>query len=82
MFRKLSPDERFVHAPTKTSFDGIEVEIKENGVIVLGKKVSGFLEGAEEEYDEVEIKAGTIFKIASLLRDTRRIVRINEAAKV
>lgn len=75
VFRKLGPDERFAHSPTKTSFDGIEIEIKENGVIVLTKHIEGFT-APGEEYDELEIKAGTIFKIASLLRDTRRIVRI------
>jgi len=73
---------RYVHQPLTIEHYGIHAAIKENGKVVIssgGTKV----EGSEEyEYDEVEIPASLVFKLATLLKATRTIkfVTVQEAA--
>jgi hypothetical protein len=80
MFRELKPNERFKHSITSTTLDGVETKISEDGIVTLTKRVEGFV-APGEEYDEIELKAGTIFKIAQLLRNTRFIVNLDEVNK-
>lgn len=57
---------RYEHQPLTIDHNGIHAKIQENGkVIITG------LHDANDEYDEVEVPASLIFKLARLLRDTR-----------
>lgn len=62
---------RYVHSPLAIEHNGIQASIQDNGRIILSKvaKVSG----EEVEYDEIEIPASLVFKLASLLKATRHI---------
>lgn len=76
---------RYVHQPLTTDHYGIRCQIKENGRVIIsspGTPVKGS-EG-EVEYDEVEIPASLIFKLATLLKATRTIkfVTVAEAAQM
>ena len=62
---------RYVHQPLTIDHHGIRASIKESGKVVIqsaGKPVPGT---DEMEYDEVEIPASLVFKLATLLKDTR-----------
>jgi hypothetical protein len=62
---------RFVHQPLTIEHYGIHATIKENGKVTITSapvNVNG-----EVEYDEVEIPASLIFKLATLLKATRSI---------
>jgi hypothetical protein len=66
---------RYVHSRLTIDHNGIQGTITENGrVIVTGipKAVEGSANG-EMEYDEIEVPASFIFKIASLLKATRQV---------
>lgn len=71
---------RYVHSPLTVEHNGVNASIKENGKVVLSKVAKVI--GDEVEYDELEIPASLIFKLASLLKATRRIkyVSIGELA--
>lgn len=62
---------RYVHSRLTVEHNGVNATIKENGRVVLSAvaKVSG----EEVEYDEIEIPASLVFKLASLLKATRKI---------
>ncbi len=49
---------------------GIHASIKENGRIIISNEASV---GAEGDYDEIEIPASLVFKLARLLHDTRTL---------
>ncbi len=74
---------RYVHQPLTIEHYGIHAKIQENGRVVISS--SGIpVQGApgELEYDEVEIPASLIFKLATLLKATRTVkfVSVTEAA--
>lgn len=64
---------RYVHSPLTVEHHGINASIKENGKVVLSHVVGKNTETGEIEYDEVEVPASLIFKMATLLRATRKV---------
>ena len=74
---------RYVHQPLTIEHYGIHAKIQENGRVLIssaGTPVAGSKDG-EVEYDEVEIPASLVFKLATLLKATRTIkfVSVSEA---
>ena len=71
---------RYVHSPLTVEHNGVNAAITENGKVVLSKVAN--VKGDEVEYDEIEIPASLIFKLASLLKATRKVkyVSITELA--
>lgn len=63
---------RYVHQPLTIDHYGIHATIKENGKVVI-TSAPETVAGETVEYDEVEIPASLIFKLASLLKATRSI---------
>jgi hypothetical protein len=63
---------RYVHQPLTVEHYGIHAKIMENGrVLITGSPVKA--EDGSLEYDEVEIPASLVFKLATLLKATRTI---------
>jgi len=73
---------RYVHQPLTIEHYGLHAKIQENGRVVITS--AGVVQGEEVEYDEVEIPASLIFKLATLLKATRTIkyVSMAEASKL
>lgn len=74
---------RYVHQPLTIEHYGLHAKIQENGkIIITGIPVKS--ESGDVEYDEIEVPASFIFKIASGLKMTRsqQEVPIEVAAKV
>lgn len=74
---------RYVHQPLVVEHYGIHAKIQENGRVLIsgqGTLVPGSKD--EYEYDEVEIPASLVFKLAMMLKATRTIkyVSVAEAA--
>jgi hypothetical protein len=72
---------RYVHQPLTIEHFGIHAKIQENGKVLIssaGVPIAGA--AGEVEYDEVEIPASLVFKLATLLKATRTIkfVSVNE----
>ena len=61
---------RYVHQPISIDHYGIHASILSNGKIIIQKVAR--VQGEEVEYDEVEIPASLVFKLASLLKATRK----------
>ncbi len=59
---------RYVHQPLTIDHYGIHCKIQENGKVVI----TG-VPNSDGEYDEVEVPASLVFKLANLLKDTRTI---------
>lgn len=76
---------RYVHQPLTIEHYGIHAKIQENGRVVISS-VASPVNGAEGdvEWDEVEIPASLVFKLATLLKATRTIkfVSVAEAASL
>ena len=75
---------RYVHQPLTIDHYGTHAKIMENGRVLISS-VGTQIAGTEEyEYDEVEIPASLVFKLATLLKATRTIkyVSVSEAAKL
>jgi hypothetical protein len=70
---------RYVHQPLTFDHFGIRATIKENGHVLIAS--AGNDSG---EYDEVEVPASLIFKLATSLKLTRTVkyVSVNEAARL
>lgn len=64
---------RYVHQPLTIDHYGIHAKIQENGKVVI----TGIPDSKSGEYDEVEIPASLVFKLATLLKDTRTIKFVN-----
>jgi hypothetical protein len=73
---------RYVHQPLTIEHYGIHAKIQENGRVVISSAGTSIKGSDEVEYDEVEIPASLIFKLATLLKATRAIkfVSVSEAA--
>jgi len=74
---------RYVHQPLVIEHFGIHAKIQENGKVLItgpAKLVAGSKD--DYEYDEVEIPASLVFKIANGLKMTRtvRFVSVAEGA--
>lgn len=67
---------RYVHSPLETSHQDITAKITENGKVVLTKPAGKGSDGSVE-YDEIEIPASLVFKLAQLLKATRKIEYID-----
>lgn len=76
---------RYVHQTLTVDHYGIQAAIKENGKVVI-KGLPTPVPGSKDEmeYDEVEIPASLVFKLATLLKATRTIqfVSVTEAASL
>lgn len=73
---------RYVHQPLTVEHYGIHAKIQENGRVVISSAGTPVVDGKGEiEYDEVEIPASLVFKLATLLKATRTIkfVSVSEA---
>ena len=69
---------RYVHQPLEIDHYDTHCKIQPNGKIVLTKAVKG-----KDEYDEIEVSASLIFKLAGLLKATRKVeyVSVTEIPK-
>ena len=63
---------RYSHQPLTIEHYGIHAKIQENGKVVISSAGVKNEEGVFE-YDEVEIPASLIFKLATLLKATRSV---------
>jgi hypothetical protein len=68
---------RYVHQPLTIEHYGIHAKIQENGKVVISSTGTPVVGTEEIEYDEVEIPASLIFKLATLLKATRTIKFVN-----
>ena len=66
---------RYVHQPLTIDHYGIRAMIKENGHVIITTNVNG------EEYDEVEIPASLVFKLANALKMTRSVEQVQVVKK-
>lgn len=67
---------RYVHQPLTVEHYGIHAKIQENGkILITGVPVK--TQSGEFEYDEVEIPASLVFKLATLLKATRSVQFVN-----
>ena len=72
---------RYVHQPLSVEHYGIHAKIQENGRVLItssGVPVAGDKDGTVE-FDEVEIPASLVFKLATLLKATRTIKFVSVA---
>lgn len=76
---------RYVHQPITLEHYGIHAKIQENGRVLITSAGTPSKENKDEiEYDEVEIPASLVFKLATFLKGTRTIkfVSVSEAANM
>lgn len=75
---------RYVHQTLTIEHYGIHAKIQENGRVTISSAGTPIPGSKEFEYDEVEIPASLVFKLATLLKATRTIkfVSVSEAAKM
>lgn len=66
---------RYIHSPLAIEHYGTNAKILENGKVVISKVVA--VKGDEVEFDEIEIPASLIFKLANLLKATRKVVYVS-----
>jgi len=59
----------YEHDEIEIEYRGIHAKIKKDGKVVLRKDV----EGSEEEFDEIEVPANLIFRLSTLLNNTKKI---------
>jgi hypothetical protein len=73
---------RYVHQPLTVEHYGIHAKIQENGKVLISSAGIPIKGSNDIEYDEVEIPASLVFKLATLLKATRTIkfVSVSEAA--
>ncbi len=62
---------RWIHQPLTFEHAGIHVRIKENGHLLISSPGTAIKGSDELEYDEVEIPASLVFKMATSLQLTR-----------
>ncbi len=64
---------QFVHSPLKTEHKGVQIEIKENGKIVLSKSAGVDKDTGESVFDEIEVPATLAYKLVELVEITRTV---------
>lgn len=64
---------RWVHQKLSIEHFGIHASIHENGKVSISKVSDEQPDKDEVQYDELEVPASLIFKLASLLKDTRSL---------
>lgn len=70
---------RYIHQPLENDHYGIHFQIKENGRVII-KSTPVAVAGTDElEWDEVDIPASLVFKLAGLLKATRKITFVSIA---
>lgn len=72
---------RYVHQPLTGEHYGVHYKIQPNGRVLLtsaGTPIEGNKNG-EFEYEEVEIPASLVFKLATLLKATRTVQFVSVA---
>jgi len=69
----------YVHQPLTIDHYGIHAKIMENGRVLITSAGSSVTGSDEVEYDEVEIPASLVFKLATLLKATRTIKYVTAA---
>lgn len=69
---------RYVHQPMSVEHYGIHAKIQENGRVLI-RGIATPIAGTKDEveYDEVEIPASLVFKLAMLLKATRTVKYVN-----
>ena len=70
---------RYVHSPLTIEHNGINASITKSGRVVLSKVDEKASTGDVIEYDEIEIPASLVFKLASLLKATRKVEYVSFA---
>ena len=78
---KFDDSERvqWTHQPLTFEHYGIHASIKENGKVVISSGGVKNPETNEIEYDEVEVPASLIFKLASALKLTRTATIVDKS---
>ena len=66
---------RYIHQPLTGDHYGIHYSIQENGKVLISS--GGVKVGDDIEYDEIEIPASLVFKLAMLLKATRTVKFVN-----
>ena len=66
---------RYVHQPLTIEHYGIHAKITENGKVIIRSAPENV--NGEMEFDEVEIPASLVFKLASALKMTRTEIFVN-----
>ena len=56
---------RYVHSPLVSDYNGIRMNIQENGRTILSKSIEG---DDEVVFDELEVPASLVFKLLTLIR--------------
>lgn len=77
LFRSVNGVEqkgRYVHQPLTIEHYGIHAAIRENGTVLITGIPEKDPDTEEMDFEEVEIPASLVFKLANLLKDTRTIV--------
>lgn len=69
---------RYVHQPLTFEHNGTQVTIKENGRVILKAVSKDESTDNEIVYDEIDVPASLIFKVASALRVTRNVQFIDK----
>lgn len=64
---------RYVHQPITLEHFGIHASIQANGKIIITGPPKRIGDGDEVEYDEIEIPASLVFKLAMFLKSTRSV---------
>jgi hypothetical protein len=75
---KFDTNDKIIYSHQPLTFDhfGIRATIKENGHVVIASGAN-----SEGEYDEVEVPASLIFKLAMSLKLTRTIKHVSSEDK-
>lgn len=75
---------RYVHQPLTIEHYGLHAKIQENGRVLITGSPQPVGKDGEMEYDEVDVPASLIFKLATLLKATRTVVfvSVTEAASL
>jgi hypothetical protein len=68
---------RYVHQPLTIEHFGLHAQIKPNGkVVITSAGIPSKDNPSELEFDEIEVPASFIFKIATFLKGTRSVVYV------
>lgn len=70
----------YKHQKLAIDYNGFHIQIEENGKVKLvSPGVQSAENPAEVEFDEITVPASVIFKVATLLSDTREITYVTKA---